>query len=101
MKITEEVLAAIGFVQQNPPTIWDYEAGTIKFRFSKSNYAGANAWRLQCGNDHPVVCPDVITAMVAISIHSREQGVQETQNKLHDALGLNRLVEQVVYRLQD
>lgn len=102
MKITEEVLKELGFVQQNPPHIWDYPLGgkffygEQMFRFVKQAGDGKENWSLHYGKDFMYNCNDVMSMVMFIATTAQNRGVRETQDKLHDALGLHRLVEAVV-----
>lgn len=94
MKITEEILSELGFVQQNPPHIWDYPMNGVPsfFRFCKIG----EQWMFILHKNHPIAVSDVMSAIRVVAVISRNDGVQETQNKLYEALGLDRLLEKTI-----
>ena len=98
MLITEELLKNLGFTQQNPLTIWDlYYGGERYFRFERLG----DDWYFCFRKHRRVLAKDLLSMMYTVAFMAHADGVEETQNKLYDALGLNRLVEMTVDRLRE
>lgn len=110
MKITEDVLKELGFVQQNPPHIWDYSlhggGGVYHYqkdlcRVVKGSHAGKDTFTFQYGKAYPVIVGSVMDLIRVIATNAHYKGVTETQDKLSDALGLDRLLDKFEERLSD
>jgi len=105
LPITEELVKELGFVQQNPPYIWDYPLngqfhyGEKTCRLVKSKYGEVDQWTFQYGKANPVMVMDVMAMIRVVALVAYNQGVEDTQNKIYDGLGLHRLVEDVVAQM--
>lgn len=65
-------------------------------RVYKQHYGDKEDWHFQYGKNHPILVTSVMGIVNIVAIIAHAQGVKETQDKLHDALGLSRLVDAVV-----
>lgn len=93
MKITEEVLKELGFIQQNSSYIWDYSLGPPHdnvIRISKYNEYEFHI-KYNKSSSFLVDVMEIVRFLINVAYL---KGVTETQDKLSDALGLHRLLEE-------
>lgn len=99
LPVTEELLSSLGFVKRDKYT-WDYvhnnDPQYIRFyRVYYSNTGNLSGWYLRC-DGMSNECPDFMAFVLMFAEISHARGVRETQDKIHDAIGLNRLAERLV-----
>ncbi len=103
MKITENVLKELGFIQQNPPNIWDYQfhGGGIGNSEKKCRmYKSKDDWHLIYGNNRSALVTSVMGMIEIVAVFARDQGANEIQEKLFDALGIEQKIEKIIYNMQ-
>ena len=100
MKITDELLRELGFVKNDP--FWDYNHGDLKafLRFYKSGVRG-DSWQMTLRGKQGCMVNGLMEAIVLLVFIAHNDGLEEGQDKIHQALGLERLVEKVFYRLEE
>ena len=99
LQITEELLGKLGFVQQNPPYIWDYSLYGIHgyFRFQ----GVGDQWSFTFNKSNPIHATDLMAVILHVIRLSHLKGVEETQNKFQEALGLDRLLDKFAELVRD
>lgn len=96
--ITKELLTDLGFVQQNPPTIWDYQwhGNSHYFRFVKDG----KDWYFSIAGKNSCIVPDFMAVVRVIAVAAYAKGVEDTQDQVHNALGFERLLDKMSERFQ-
>ena len=102
LAINEELLASLGFTKHSN-WVWDYSySNNYKFlRFTRRDYTAESRWYIEYDGGHAVPCDNVTSLVLTVASLAHQRGQRETQDQLHDALGLNRLVRQVAEEFAD
>jgi len=99
-EITEELLKNLGFIQQNPPFIWDLPVGT-NYRYIRC-IKREEGWYVSFDKSKQaqmvnVNNPTHLLSVIASTAYNK--GVADNQDKLQEALGFDRLVDVVIDRM--
>lgn len=111
MQITEAVLKELGFEQQNPPHIWVYTEPHLRgqkhssLHWSYRLVFNKTEWNLTIREYKEVSgyfgsrVQTVMEIMRQIDVLAHAAGVAKTQAALHQALGLDKLKQDILDRL--
>lgn len=90
LKITEELLRDMGFIKG--VHVWEHSFADHNFKL----YHDGNNWQFTYNEERCTIVVDLLGLIRVVATIAYNSGKKETQNKLQDALGLDRLLQSTV-----